>query len=165
MTTSHPGTLDTDEVLVRAMRQTDLQAVVAIDATAAGRKRPRYFELLLQRALQPATMQISLVAELENRVAGFLVGSLYYGEFGVLEPSASLEAIGVHPGFRHRHVGKALMRQLRLNLGALQISTVRTEVAWSDFELLAFFKSQGFAPADRLCLECSWDPTAPVDVE
>jgi ribosomal protein S18 acetylase RimI-like enzyme len=162
---SRESFLDTDEVLVRVMRQTDLEAVVAIDAAASGRSRPRYFELLLERALQPAAMQISLVAELEQRVVGFLVGSLYYGEFGVLEPSASLEAIGVHPDFRHRHAGKALMRQLRLNLGALQISTVRTEVAWSDFELLAFLKNQGFAPAARLCLESSWDPTAPLDVE
>nr|NIV40020.1 GNAT family N-acetyltransferase [Anaerolineae bacterium] len=85
----------------------------------------------------------------------------YYGEFGVAEPTASIDAIGVDPRFRGRHVGRALMRQLRLNLSALRLTTLRTEVAWDDFELLAFFKREGFSPTGRLCLECRLDPTAP----
>jgi len=156
-----PGILETDAVLVRAMRQSDLEAVVAIDAEAKGRRRPRYFELMLRRAVQQAGMQVSLVAEFDGIAAGFLIGSLYYGEYGVIEPSASIDAIGVSPQFRGRHIAKALMRQFRLNLGALQISTLRTEVAWDDFELMAFFKRQGFVPAKRVCLECALDPTMP----
>ena len=155
------GTLETDSIPVRTMREDDLDAVVSIDAAATGRRRPRYFELMLQRAVKQAGLQISLAAELGGQVAGFLIGSLYYGEYGVMEPSASIDAIGVHPRFRGRHVGKALMRQLRLNLEALQIIALRTEVSWNDFELLAFFKSEGFAPGSRLCLECTLDPTAP----
>lgn len=160
-----PGALATDAVLVRAMRAEDLAAVVAIDAEASGRRRPRYFQLLLDRALRPPALQISLVAELDGRVAGYLIASLYYGEYGVVEPSASMDAIGVAPAFRGRQVGRALMRQLRLNLGALQISTLRTEVSWDDFGLLAFLKREGFAPARRLCLECRLDPTRPAAEE
>ena len=156
-----PGVLETDAVLVRTLREEDLEAVVAIDAAATGRKRPQYFQLMLQRALQLAGLQVSLVAELEGCVVGFLIGSVYYGEYGVTDPSASIDTIGVEPRFRGRHVGKALMRQLRINLGALRITTLRTEVPCEDFELLAFFKSEGFAPAKRLCLECTLDPTAP----
>ncbi|HLE37866.1 MAG TPA: GNAT family N-acetyltransferase [Candidatus Acidoferrales bacterium] len=159
--TEEPGILETDAVLVRTMREEDLEAVVSIDAGATGRRRPRYFDLMIQRAVKQAGLQISLVAELGGQVVGFLIASLYYGEYGVTEPSASIEAIGVHPQYRGRHVGRALMRQLRLNLGALRITTLRTEVAWDDFELLAFFKKEGFAPAGRLCLECTLDPTAP----
>lgn len=156
-----PGTLETDEVAVRTMREDDLDAVVAIDAQATGRSRPQYFELMLERALKQSKLQISLVAELEGQVAGFLIGSLYYGEFGVVEPSASIDAVSVAPRFRGRHIGRALMRQLRLNLGALRITLLRTEVAWDDFDLLTFFQREGFAPSKRLCLECSLDPTRP----
>jgi len=156
-----PGMLDTDAILVRAMRDDDLDAVVAIDALSTGRRRPSYFELMLQRALKQASLQISLVAELDTRVVGFLIGSLYYGEYGVVEPAASLDAIGVDPRYRGQHVGKAMMRQLRVNLGALQIGSVRTEVDWDDLDLVAFFRSEGFAPARRLCLEASVDPTSP----
>ncbi len=55
------------------------------------------------------------------------------------------------------------MRQLRLNLGALRITTLRTEVSWDDFGLLGFFRSQGFMPSTRLCLECALDPTRPEE--
>lgn len=156
-----PGVLETDGILVRTMRADDLEAVVSIDAAAAGRRRPRYFELMLQRALQQAGLQVSLVAEVGEEVAGFVLGSLYYGEYGVMEPSASIDAIGVKPRFRGRHVGKALMRQLRLNLAALRVSALRTEVSWDDSELLGFFRSEGFTLSDRLCLERKLDPTAP----
>src|SRR5512145_3335174 len=125
-----PGALETDAIPVRTMRESDLNAVVAIDAASSGRRRPRYFELMHERAVKHAALQVSLVAEMDGHVVGFLLATLYYGEFGVAEPTCSLEAIGVDPRYRGRHVGRALMRQLRLNLGALCISTLRTEVAW-----------------------------------
>ncbi len=158
-----PGALETDVVAVRTMREDDLDAVVTIDAAASGRRRPRYFELMIERAVKETPLQISLVAELEGQVAAFLIATLYYGEFGVVEPSASIEAIGVRPGDRRRYLGKALMRQLRLNLSALRIGSLRTEVAWDDFDLLGFFRSEGFAPAPRISLERTLDPTAPDD--
>ncbi|HUJ80739.1 MAG TPA: GNAT family N-acetyltransferase, partial [Candidatus Acidoferrales bacterium] len=111
-----PGILDTDAILVRTMREGDLDAIVAIDALSTGRRRPTYFELMLQRAIGQASLQISLVAELDGRVVGFLIGSLYYGEYGIVEPTASVDAIGVDPRYRGQRVGKAMMRQLRINL-------------------------------------------------
>ena len=97
---SEPGVLETDSIVVRTMREDDLNQVVAIDATASGRRRPQYFELMIQRALKDAALQISLVAELEGAVVGFLIASLYYGEYGLVEPAASIDAIGVHPDRR-----------------------------------------------------------------
>lgn len=160
-----PGVIETDSVLVRTMHERDLETVVTIDAAATGRRRPRYFLLMVERSLRQASLQASLVAELDGHVVGFVIASLYYGEFGVVEPTASIDALGVHPDYRGQLVGRALMRQLRMNLSALQMTTLRTEVAWDDFELLAFFKREGFGPARRLCLESRLDPTAPGDYE
>ncbi len=154
-----PGVPETEDIVVRLMKEHDLEAVITIDAAATGRRRPRYFELMLERAVKQATLQVSLTAELDGRVVGFVIASLYYGEYGVTEPTASLDAVGVAPASRGHHVGKALLRQLRLNLSALRVTTVRTEVSWDDFELLAFFKKEGFTPARRLCLDCTLDPT------
>src|ERR1039458_9786123 len=154
-----PGVLETDSTLVRLMNEHDLEAVVAIDAVASGRRRPRYFELMLERAVKQAALQVSLAAEVDGHVVGFAIVSLYYGEYGVSEPTASLDAISVDPANRGQHIRKALLRQLRLNLSALRVTTLRTEVSWDDFDLLAFFKKEGFLPARRLCLECALDPT------
>lgn len=65
-----PGTLATDAVVVRTMQEGDLDAVVSIDAQASGRRRPQYFELMLERALKQSKLQIALVAELEGQAAG-----------------------------------------------------------------------------------------------
>jgi ribosomal protein S18 acetylase RimI-like enzyme len=142
-----------ETVTVRNLQHTDLPDVVRIDAVASGRNRPAYFELMLMRALNFAGLQMSLVAEIDGQIVGHLIVSLYYGEYGLTEPTASVDAIGVHPEFRGRGVGRALMRQFRSNAAAIGVGIVRTEVEWDDFELLGFFKSEGFAPAKRICLE------------
>lgn len=148
-----PEELMKETVVVRVMCESDLDAIVKIDAAASGRSRPKYFQLMFDRTVRQTGVQISLVAEIEGRVVGFAIGSLFYGEYGILEPTASIDAISVAPDARRQRVGDALMRQLRTNLSALGVTTLRTEVSWSDFDLLAFFKREGFAPAARLCLE------------
>ena len=158
-----PGVLETDQVLVRTMTADDLDPVARIDAAGSGRSRPAYFNKLMEKSVQHTDLCISLVAELDGQVVGFVVGTLYYGEFGVAEPSASIDVIGVDGRYRRQQVGQALMRQLRINLSALRITSLRTEVSWDDFDLMAFFRSAGFRPSNRLCLERELDPTAPVD--
>jgi hypothetical protein len=54
---------------------------------------------------------------------------------------------------RRQRVGHALLRQFRSNLGALGVTTIRTEVDWDDFGLMPFFHSEGFTPSKRICLE------------
>ena len=129
-----------DQVLVRNLRPEDHEAVVAIDARAVGRRREEFFRLKLRQALTDTGIAVSLAAELDGIVAGFLLARLYYGEFGVTERVAVLDVLGVHPDFRGRHVGAALIDQLRTNLLALGIRTLQTEVAWDSFDLMAFFR-------------------------
>jgi len=54
---------------------------------------------------------------------------------------------------RRKQVGVALLDQFRSNAAAIGVALVRTEVDWDDFDLLAFFRANGFAPAQRICLE------------
>jgi predicted N-acetyltransferase YhbS len=148
-----PGTLDTDAVLVRTLRREDLPAVAEIDRRISGRSRREYLSRRIETALRDSSVCISLAAETDGSLAGFLMGSLYYGEFGIPEPVAILDTIGVDLDRRHRKVASALLRQLVLNLQGLGIEKVRTEVDWTQRDLLAFFAAAGFAPAPRFCLE------------
>ena len=156
-----PGTLESDSILVRTLRESDMDAIVAIDAMVGGRRRPKYFDMIVQRALDKPGVQISLMAEIEGAQVAFLIATLYYGEYGVTEPTASIDTICVHPEYQGRQVGHALLRQLRLNLVALRIDTLRTEVSWDEFNLLRFFQREGFRPSARICLERVLDPTDP----
>jgi len=120
-----------ETVLVRTLEQSDLEAIVAIDALSSKRRRPEYFRTIFEHA-SASRMHVSLVAELDERVVGFVMTTLFYGEYGIAEPTASIDAIGV--------------------------MTLRTECDWSQLELAAFFKSEGFAPAQRVCLEAKLRP-------
>lgn len=145
------------DVVVRRLRAEDLEAVIRVDAKATGRRRDEYFKLKLKQALSDTGVQISLGAEVDSSFVGYLLARVYYGEFGSLEPVAVLDTLGVHPDFRRRGVGTALMDQLRTNLRGLGIPTLETEVSWKDTELLVFFNREGFRPAGRLCLELNLD--------
>ena len=147
------GALDTDTVLVRNLRADDLDAMVRIDRAITGRSRRGYYEIKMKEALAAGTMRISLAAEDDGRLAGFMLGSLYYGEFGMPEPSAVLDTLAVDPDKRGRNIGKALLRQLVTNLRALGIEKIRTEVEWEQLELMGFLAARGFLPARRFCLD------------
>lgn len=142
------------DVVVRVMKPGDLEAVVAIDEQITGYCRREYYQCRLEAAHSGAQLDTSLVAEAGGDVVGFLLGTLYLGEFGIPEASAMIDTLGVHPAAQDRGVGGALVDQFRSNMRAARVERVYTLVDWKDFELLKFFGSQGFEPSQRLSLEC-----------
>jgi len=142
-----------EEVVVRRLVEADLQAVIQLDAKITGRRRTEYFRLKIQESLGRTGIAVSLAAELDSCFVGFLLARVYHGEFGILEPVAALDTIGVHPDFRRRGVGTALFNQLCTDLRAVGVDRLQTEAAWEDPEMLAFFQREGFRPAPRLCLD------------
>jgi GNAT superfamily N-acetyltransferase len=145
--------LPRDLVLVRSLNASDLDAIVAIDEASVGRRRERFLAQKLTQALGDTGIAMSLAAEVDDHVVGFALARLYYGEFGVVEPAAVLDVLGVHPDYRGRHVAAALVDQLRTNLLGLGIRSLQTEVQWGSVDLLTFFQHEGFTIAPRLCLD------------
>ena len=151
------GALETDQVNVRNLTEADLDPIVRIDRAAMGRERRDFYSDRLAAALRDSRIHMSLVAELEGMVTGFLMATVYYGEFGRAEPTAVIDALGVHPEYRNKHVGHALMRQFLMNSRALGVERVRTQVAWNDGQLMAFFGRHGFLPGTQIVLERALD--------
>lgn len=147
--TSH----ETNRISVRNLRPTDLEFVVRIDAKSTGRRRDEYFKLKLEMAINETGLEISLAAEIDEMFVGFLIARVFYGEFGIAEPTAVLEVLGVNPDFRGAGVGQALLSQLSTNLLGLGVKKVSTEVSWEDQQLMSFLHHEGFTPAPRLCLD------------
>jgi GNAT superfamily N-acetyltransferase len=145
------------DVVVRRLQPQDIERVIGLDAKIVGRRRDGYLRPKLREALTESGIQVSLVGEVDQHVAGFLLAKVYYGEFGVAEPTAILDTIGVSPDDRGHGVASALLEQLRTNLRGLGIARLGTEVHWDDQRLLSFFHHEGFTPAHRICLECDLD--------
>jgi ribosomal protein S18 acetylase RimI-like enzyme len=148
-----------DELLVRNLKPADLPTIVGIDERSVGRRREQFLAQKLEQAFADTGIAVSLAVELDDHVVGFLLARVYYGEFGVMEPAAVLDVIGVHPDYRGRRVAAALVDQLRTNLLGLGIPRLQTEVRWDSPELLAFFQREGFRLAQRVCLDLDLEET------
>jgi ribosomal protein S18 acetylase RimI-like enzyme len=144
--------LSRDEVPVRSMTESDLPAIIGLDRKITGHDRSAYYKSKLAEVLRESGVRVSLVAEVEEQFAGFIMARVDYGEFGQTVNTAVIDSIGVHPAFANRHVGRALLSQLMANLASLRIERVHTRVGWDAFPLLAFLQKSGFHPSQRLCL-------------
>jgi len=97
--------------------------------------------------------QVSLVAELEGKVVGFILGDISGWEFGVPETVGWIDTIGIDPAYQKKGLATALSRELIQNLKALRVETIYTLVSWNDWDLLQFFHSMGFTRGDMINLE------------
>ena len=147
--------LSRDRVPVRSMTSTDLDAIIRIDRKLSGADRRSYFARKQEEVLHQSGIRLSLVAELDGLPVGFIMARVDFGEFGHTEAQAVMDTFGVDPGFQGHGVGKAMMAQLMANLTSLRVDSVRTEVAWNDTALIAFFSQSGFRPTQRISLACA----------
>jgi len=135
---------------VSSLAEADLEAVTRIDRRLTGHDRAAYMRRKLEEALSESAIRISLVAHKDGTAAGYLMAAADYGDFGRAEPVAVIDTIGVDPNFSHAGVGRALLSQLFVNLGALRVERVESVVAKEHFDLLGFFYRAGFGPSQRL---------------
>ena len=147
--------LSCDRVPVRSLSEDDLAAAVRIDRKLTGRDRSAYYAAKLREMLTESGIRVSLVAEADGFVVGFVMARVDFGEFGKVDKTAVLETIGVHPGFAGSGIGHALLSRLFLNLATLQVETVLTQVSPENIDLQRFLYSCGFRPSQRLVLSKS----------
>jgi len=147
---NHFEQLARDLAEVRSLAEADLEAVTRIDRRLTGHDRSAYMRRKLEEALSESAIRISLVALKDGTAAGYLMAAADYGDFGRAEPVAVIDTIGVDPNFAHAGVGRALLSQLFINLGALRVERVESVVAKEHFDLLGFFYRAGFGPSQRL---------------
>ena len=150
---------DTDVgINVRSLNIDDLDRLVLMDKHITGRSRKAWYEGKLHRALE-SDVQLSVGAEQDGLLVGVMLCSVHYGEFGMPEPIAILDTVLVDKNFGGQGLASAMFSQLTRNLRALRIEKLRTELAWDDHELMAFFDRKGFAPVPRLVLEAALEET------
>jgi ribosomal protein S18 acetylase RimI-like enzyme len=140
---------------IRLMSEADVDAVAALDAKETGHSRRDYYADKIARCIREPRINTSLLALQDGLPVGFLIGRLYFGEFGIPATRAVLDTLGVHPSFRRHGVAEALLQQYRKNMEGLRVEAIDTLVDWHRFDLLAFFKRAGFRPSRDVDLE--WD--------
>jgi ribosomal protein S18 acetylase RimI-like enzyme len=143
---------------IRSLLPRDLDAVVSIDASLAGRSRSAYFERRLAAAQRDPERHLQLAVEEDGALAGFMLGRALEGEFGRSEPEVRLEAFGVAAAAQGRGLGAALAAAFEEAAARHGLREIRSAALWREHALLGFFDRAGFRLAPVHVLE---RPTAP----
>jgi ribosomal protein S18 acetylase RimI-like enzyme len=136
--------------LVRILREEDFEQVARIDHQITGRDRADYLRRKFDEALTESPIRVSLVTEDDGFVVAFAMARIDIGDFGHVEPTASLDTIGVSPAFTGRGFARATLTQMVDNLAALHVEHLETEIAHDAFDLARFLYRFGFTPSQRL---------------
>ena len=138
--------------VIRPMVSSDLDRIVEIDTKVLGKPRPEYWEMKLEH-VEKRNQVSSLVAEMDGRVVGFIIGDVSRWEYGVPEDIGYIDTIGVDPAYQRKGVARILFGEMTRSLKESGVKSIYTFVIKRDWRLLKFFNSLGFQPGDMVNLE------------
>jgi ribosomal protein S18 acetylase RimI-like enzyme len=141
-------------VTVRAVRRADLDQVIEIDATVTGLEKRSYWQRVFRRygIAVRGEQRWFLVAEVDDRVVGFVIGEVRDWEFGS-PPCGWVFAIDIDPQARQAGIGTQLLATLSASLSRSGVRKLRTLLAHDNTLILSFFRSQGMMAAPLIPLE------------
>lgn len=138
--------------VIRSMREDDLDSIAEIDRLVLGEKRVDYWQGKIDMEGKRSPLP-SLVAEIDGKVVGFILGDASGWEYGVPENIGWIETLGIDPSYQKKGIAKMLMREMLNYMKKVGVDKVYTLVSWRDSEFLQFFDAMGFRKGDMINLE------------
>jgi ribosomal protein S18 acetylase RimI-like enzyme len=143
------------EINVRPMKEGDIKQAADIHSRVVreglGQSTNYPIEELFKSYIKKSP-KTCLIAEKDNKVAGFVIGSIKEWSFGV-ERSGWIEMVEVDPNYMGIGIGKKLGEALIQYFKKEKIKEVYTSVKWDGGDLIAFFQSIGFDKSSFINLE------------
>ncbi|HPQ29406.1 MAG TPA: GNAT family N-acetyltransferase, partial [Desulfobacteraceae bacterium] len=124
--------------VIRPINIDDLARIIQIDNEILGKNRPEYWEQKLELIENQSAMS-SLVAVMDDKVVGFIIGNASGWEYGVPETIGWIDTIGVDPDYQRTGVAHDLLNEMISNLKKVGCNTIYTLVNWRDWRLLRFY--------------------------
>jgi ribosomal protein S18 acetylase RimI-like enzyme len=138
-------------IKIRQLQLRDKKSIFEIQETITQHKADKDWEQLVEGYIKNSG-ETSLVAEMDGKVVGFMLGDIKVYGFGAPR-SGWIEVIGVHPRHMGSGIGKKLGNELIKIFKKKKVKHIFTSVRWDSGDLLAFFKSIGFNRSDFMNLE------------
>ena len=149
---------------IRYLQQEDLDSIIRIDSLSTGYPRNLYFERKFKRFFgDDCQLLLAVVAEIDKKVVGYIMGEANSGEYGLSRPVASVDTVGIDPEYKRLGIGQIMLEdycEVAAKAG-IELMTTLVSEEWPD--VIEFFKSQGFQPAKMLAFEKQLKPEGTFD--
>jgi GNAT superfamily N-acetyltransferase len=116
-------------------------------------ERMEYLREATRYNIERSDPMMSLGAELDENIVGFIIGEIRIWEFGIAEKTGWIRILGVDPDFQRRGIGRKLGEALLEHFERRGIKRIRTMAEWYTGDLISFFKSLGFNMLNMIPLE------------
>lgn len=155
-------------VKIRVLSENDLDSVVRIDKKVLGKERRDFWKRKI--AYSDIYPRPALVAEVDGKVVGFILGYVSGWEFGVPDSVGWIDTLGVDPVYQRQGIGRQLFNALidvfkrsgrekmpetnEAKKPKLEgVNIVNTLVSWDRLDLLQFYHAMGFKKGEMLSLQ------------
>jgi GNAT superfamily N-acetyltransferase len=146
-------------VKIRPLSLDNIKDIVRIEKHIEGKlgiineERMEYLKEATRYNIERSDPMMSLGAELDENIVGFIIGEIRIWEFGIGEKTGWIRILGVDPDFQRRGIGRKLGEALLEHFERRGIKRVRTMAEWYTGDLISFFKSLGFDMLNMIPLE------------
>jgi N-acetylglutamate synthase-like GNAT family acetyltransferase len=146
-------------VKIRKLRREDASQIARI-ARAIDKTGPRLdFRRILEDQVW-TTSGAGLVAEVEGKVVGYMIGTISSGSFGA-DKCAWIAQFGVDPKCMGQGIGQKLADRIFKIYRGKGVKTVLTSVKWDSTDILSFLKTLGFDRSEFINLHKTIEDAPP----
>jgi ribosomal protein S18 acetylase RimI-like enzyme len=152
--------MDFSKLVIRNLVKDDFDQVVHIDSLATGYPRNHYFEKKFRRNFgEDSKLFGALVAEMDKKIIGFIMGEANSGEYGIEEQVASVDTLGLDPEYKRSGIGRRLLEEFCsiAEKAGIELMTTLVPKDWPD--VIEFFKSEGFNAAGMAAFDRKLNPS------
>jgi GNAT superfamily N-acetyltransferase len=146
-------------VKIQPLSLDNIKDIVRIEKRIEGKlgiideERMEHLKEAARYNIEHSDSMMSLGAELDENIVGFIIGEIKIWEFGIGEKTGWIRILGVDPDFQRLGIGRKLGETLLEHFERRGIKRVRTMAEWYTGDLISFFKSLGFNMLNMIPLE------------
>ena len=139
-----------NNLLIRRVKTEDSEDIARIYSSIVKGYEEIDFNRIIREQVRNTGMA-NFVAELRDKVVGFIISYTLSGGFGI-DKSAWIAMVGVDPKFMGKGIGKNLAEEVFRFYKDQGINNIYTSVRWDSSDLLSFFKTLKFDRSDFINL-------------
>lgn len=141
-----------ENISIREIRLEDTQAIQDIRIAISEEDARVDFQKLIEQHVSERNGKTSLVAEVNGKVAGYMISTTLYAGFGIGK-SAWIMSLGVHPDHMGQGLGLKLANRICDIYKQKGVGSIYSSVMWDSIDVLSFFKKLGFTRSEFINLK------------